>query len=54
MTILQFIDNVIGAFPADLAFVRYIIACVFFVVICSLVLNFFLGAMSGLTIKFFK
>jgi len=54
MTILQFLDSVLGTFPTDMQFIRYIIAGVFFVVICSLILTFFLGAISGLTTRFFK
>ena len=54
MTIFQFLDNVLGTFPADYIFIRYILGGVLLVVICSLILTFFLGAISGLTIKFFR
>ena len=54
MTIFSFIDSALGTLPADFQFIKYIAGAVMLVVICSLILNFFLGAISGITIKFFK
>jgi hypothetical protein len=53
VTILAFIDSVMGTIPADFAFFRYLTAGSVFVVFCAIVLNLFIGAISTLTNRFF-
>ncbi len=50
---MDFITSVIGTVPADLQFIVVLAAAVLLVLVSSLVIGFFLAAISGLTIKFF-
>ena len=51
---MDFILSLIGTVPAELHFIVVLAAAVLLLLVSSLVIGFFLSAISGLTIKFFK
>lgn len=52
--LLDFVRNFVGTVGSGLDFVVVITACVLLVVISSLIIGFFLSALSCLTHRFFR
>ena len=51
---IDFVRDFIGTVDSSFDFIIVITAAVLFLVVCSLILSFFLAALSCLTTRFFK
>jgi len=51
---LDFVRSCIGTVDSGFDFILVIAACVLFLIICGLIISFFLGFFSSLTYKLFK
>lgn len=54
MTIVELLTSLVGTVPEHYQFILYGAALALGVCVCCLILSFFLGAISGLTYRFFK